>query len=99
MRLGYEIFYTTPGKVSEMRCRVCGSICDVERDVYGPSNFAQAVNKINDLYDVFTCPIANRDWHAKALNLVIAIEEMPSKRVADLMKQDLEDLLKENGIL
>jgi hypothetical protein len=99
MRLGYEIFYTNPGKVIEMRCRVCGNNCDVKRDVYGPSNFVEAVSRTNDLYDIFTCPNANHNWHVIALKLVVAIEETPSKRMADLMKLDLEDLLKENGIL
>ena len=97
MRLNYEIFYVTPRSAEEMRCRVCGAKCNVRRDVYGPENFVHAIGKINDLWDVFTCPHAGKGWHEQALRLSMAIEETPSKRVAALMQQDLEDILKESG--
>jgi hypothetical protein len=98
MHLGFEIFYTTPRQVDEMFCRVCGSLCEVKRDVYEPANFGMAQANISDLYDVFSCPHAGKSWHDKALKLVLAIQETPSKKMADLMLQDLKDLLKENGI-
>jgi hypothetical protein len=98
MRLGYEIFYTDPGKAADMRCRVCGSVCTVKRNVYTPANFEMALNKVSDLYDVFTCPHAGKGWHEQAVRLLLAIEETPSKRLAGLMKLDLKDILEENGI-
>jgi hypothetical protein len=98
MHLHYEIFYTTPDTVETKACRVCGTSCDVKRGVYTASNFKEATNKMADLYDVFTCPHAGKDWHEQALKLAQAIDAMPSKRVAALIKQDLQDLLKENGI-
>ena len=96
MELGMEIFYTTPGQVNEMTCLVCGSNCDVRRDVYGPANFTMAIARISDLYDVFSCPHARQEWHKTALKLVKAINESPGKRVADMMRLDLEDLIREN---
>jgi hypothetical protein len=99
MQLHYEKFFRDPGSTKKMNCRVCGAVCGVEKDVYGPVNFAMAMAKVNDLYDVFTCPHGGKDWHEKALALVVEIERTPSKRIADLMKLDLEDMLKENGII
>ncbi|MBT3187365.1 MAG: hypothetical protein HOG15_12350 [Anaerolineae bacterium] len=96
MRLNYEVFYETPDTVKEKSCQVCGSACDVTRGVYGPSNFIEAKNKMADLYDVFSCPNTDKDWHELALKLLMAIDEMPSKRVAALMRLDLQDLLNEN---
>ncbi len=98
MHLGFEIFYTTPQQVDEMSCRVCGAVCDVKRDVYEPANFLMAQSKISDLYDVFSCPNAGKPWHEKALKLALEIAKTTSKRLADLIQQDLDDLLKENGI-
>jgi len=49
--------------------------------------------KVYSYRDVFSCPHVNEKWHKKALKLVEAIEKTPSKRVADLMKQDLEELI------
>jgi len=98
MLVGYDIFYTKPGSTDEMYCLVCNTMCNVKRNTYGPANFASAVARRYDYYDVFICPHAEEEWHEQALQLVLAIEEMPSKRVAALMRQDLEDLLAENGI-
>lgn len=99
MRLGYERFYVTPGTVEEMRCRVCGSKCHLRRDVHGPHDFISAASTASDLWDVFSCPHGGKVWHEKAVELAVAIDESPSKRLAALMRLDLEDLLRENGIL
>ena len=93
MQLGYEVFYTTPGKVSEMRCRVCGSICEVKRDVYGPSNFIEAISKVNDLYDLFTCPNTHQTWHEKALRLVLATPSKKLRKICTSLRTALNLLL------
>jgi hypothetical protein len=99
MRLGYERFYVTPHTVEEMQCRVCGTKCHVKREVHGPHEFVTAATSVHDVWDVFTCPHRGKAWHDKAVDLAVAIDETPSKRVAALMRMDLEDLLKENGVL
>jgi hypothetical protein len=70
----------------------------VKRDYYGPVDSGMATVKISDLCDVFTCPHAGKDWHEKAWNPLLAIEGTPSNRLATLMRFDLDDLLKENGV-
>ena len=52
-------------------------------------------NKIRD-HDKFVCPHTDEPWHENALQLVIAIDETPSKRLADLMRADLHDILNEH---
>ena len=99
MRLGYERFYVMPQTAEEMSCRVCGSKCLVRREVHGPREFVTVTQKVHDVWDVFTCPHAGKAWHEKAVELAVAIDETPSKRVGALMREDLEDLLRENGVL
>ena len=93
----YDVFYTRPGSSEDMCCAVCGTRCNVRRNVYGPTCYAAAVAKLNIYSDIFTCPHSGKDWHEQALKLTLKIEKTPSKRGAEMMKLDLEDLLRENG--
>jgi len=79
-------------------CQVCGTTCNVQRDQVGPTGWAEAMGKGGLQHDYFYCPHAGKYWHQKALQIVQVVEETPSKRVAALMRQDLVDLLVENGI-
>ena len=47
-------------------------------------------------HDEFVCLHTDEPWHEKALQLAIAIDETPSKRLADLMRADLQDILDEH---
>jgi hypothetical protein len=99
MQKAYDIFYTKPGSSEDINCTVCGTKCSVERNVYGPSSWITAWGKKYSYHDIFTCPHTGKEWHEQALKLILAIEETPSKRVAELMEIDLRDLLKENAII
>ncbi|MCC7449377.1 MAG: hypothetical protein IT324_18305 [Anaerolineae bacterium] len=97
MRLkGYDLFITDPNAESEMYCRVCQTRCAVQRNVYGPTSWGASMAHIARYHDVFECPHAEEDWHIQALKLVDQITNTPSKRLADLMRQDLQDLLNEH---
>jgi hypothetical protein len=98
MMKGYDVFFENPGEVQERSCQVCGSICEVKRDQMGPTGWIEALGKRAHLHDYFSCPHSGQKWHEQALEIVLAMEETPSKRVAALMRQDLIDLLVENGI-
>lgn len=97
-RKGYDIFYTEPGQAAEMTCTVCGTKCTVIRNALGPIGWAAAMSETNILHDRFECPNSDNEWHNKAIELMIEIEKSPSRRLIELMKLDLEDLLKENGV-
>ena len=95
---GYDVFYEEPDKVEEIRCRVCGTECEVDRNVLGPTGVASAIAGHHNYHDQFVCPNAGERWHYKALRLFVAIEEMPSRRVSDLIQQDLDELLEANAV-
>ena len=94
---GYDVHFSEPGLVQEMHCLVCNTKCEVKRKAYGPTGSADPVGKKFKHHDLFVCPYRDEEWHGQALRLVLEIEKMPSKRIVELMKRDLEDLLKENG--
>ena len=91
---GYELFFTTPGEVGEMTCKVCRATCTVQRDRYGPTGFAAAMGGLSRKHDLFECPNKDLSWHEQALRLVIELEKTPSPRIAALMKKDLEEILR-----
>ena len=94
---GYDCFYSEPDSHEEMVCKVCGTTCDVERSVIGPTGWAEGMAGRGHWHDKFQCPHRNSSWHKTALELVMEIEKTPSKRVAELMQQDLDELLDKNG--
>jgi hypothetical protein len=95
---GYDYFIVDPGTKERMQCQVCQTECDIRQNVYGPTSFSTAMARDFRLHDVFICPHTDERWHEQALQLVVEIENTPSKRVAQLMQQDLEDLLQQNNI-
>lgn len=97
MRAGYEVFTPDPGTVDEMHCRVCNSRCIVERNRFGSTGFAMGMARKKRHHDFFYCPHAEEEWHMKALELFQAIEKMPSRRVAELMRKDLDEVLEEGN--
>jgi hypothetical protein len=96
---GYDVFYTEPDTVDEMYCKVCSTLCDVERSVIGPTGFAESLAMRGHWHDRFVCPHAGKSWHEKALQLAIEIDQTYSKRLAALIRLDLEVILRENGCL
>jgi hypothetical protein len=96
MLKGYDLFVTAPGSVDETYCRVCGTKCRVERNTYGPTGWIAAMARHSCYHDKFICPHGDKEWHEQALKLVQAIEETPSKRTAELIKLDLEEILSNN---
>lgn len=93
---GYDVFYTEPDEVKTMHCKVCGTLCNVERSVHGPTGWIEGMAGRGHWHDKFECPHSGNPWHEQAIKLFMKIEETPSKRLAELMRLDLEDLLKEN---
>jgi hypothetical protein len=91
---GYDLFFTAPGEVGEMACKVCRTTCTVHRDRYGPTGFVAAMGGLNRKHDLFECPNKELRWHEQALRLVIELEKTPSRRLAALMKKDLEEILR-----
>ncbi len=93
---GYDFFISEANCGEDCHCRMCGTKCRATRNIFGPTGFISAMAKRFTYHDEFVCPHTDEAWHEQGLQLVIAIHETPSKRLAELMKADLEDLLRDN---
>ena len=99
---GYGLFTTEPNAHQSLKCNICGAECLVERKLPVPLGFVAGMAGLDKkppdkFYDKFSCPDLKKKWHKQAVKLVKEIEKTPSKRLAQLMQQDLEDLLHENN--
>ncbi|NLX10533.1 MAG: hypothetical protein GXY36_12830 [Chloroflexi bacterium] len=94
--LGVNWFQFKPGTVDQMRCPVCGAECTVERSVERKPSATTYM--IAGIHDEFTCPRHGEDWHWDAQQYVIEIRRTKSKRVRELIFQDLLDFLASKGI-
>jgi hypothetical protein len=65
--LGLDSFITDLGVAEEKTCRVCGTICEAERSVYGPISFAGWAETQHRYHDRFVCPNAHKSWHQQTL--------------------------------
>lgn len=77
-------------------CGLCGSQCDVERGVWIKRTFYIGPN--TGVKDVFTCPHRDRAWHKKVESLLREMEPLVSPRLRELIKLDIVDVLRANGI-
>lgn len=93
--LGYDYFTSAPGEVESMLCRVCAEKMQVRRNVNGPTGFAEAIAGSKHLHDAFACPNSGHDWHDQAIELMEAIDETPSRTIADLIKAELKQVVRE----
>ena len=98
---GYDVFLVIADDngrhLQGLDCKVCGSECDVQRDVTGPMSWGGAMAGIHKKHDVFTCPHSYDAWHIQALRLIKAVEETPSPTLAEIMRKDLEAVV-EKGL-
>ena len=94
MLKGYDCFFTMPGSVDTRICKVCESVCDIQREVLGYTGYAAAMSKKKTLHDQFVCPYEKEKWHKQALELVKEIEKCPSPSLVKIMKKDLKDMIK-----
>ncbi|PKO05726.1 MAG: hypothetical protein CVU41_10735 [Chloroflexi bacterium HGW-Chloroflexi-3] len=56
-------------------------------------NWTSAVVGNESLYDKFQCPHAGQTWHQEAAELQQKVEETTSKRVRELYRLDLDEIL------
>ncbi len=93
MMKGYDMFVTAPGKVAVMTWRVCGQICEAERNVCDSPGFAMA--GVQKPQDVFRCPHAGLWWHRKALALYREVQQIASPTLRQVVLYDLADVLED----
>ena len=86
--------FPNPGKFKVLKCGVCGTNMDVQRDVYGPTSFGAAMGKTGRDHDAFHCPYSDDDWHQQAKTLHRAARETPSRILSDLFYREALTLCK-----
>ena len=86
---GYDVFFEKPNTVERLKCKVCDSVCNVNRNAYGPTGHLSAMSGNLVLHDHFYCPNIGKQWHDSALDLVQEIDRTQSNRVKKLITKDL----------
>ena len=95
---GLDYFLTSPGEKKVVRCRVCGTECNVRRNVNEPTGWMAGIAGRRKRHDRFDCPHAGQPWHERALKLRQAIDDCPSESVRKLMLDDLGFMLQERAL-
>lgn len=90
---GYGAYSVDPDSVSEKKCGVCGTICDVRRGVHGATSFGEAMSHKGHLHDAFRCPHIRELWHKQAVKIMQEIEKCPSPSIRKIMNDDLSTIL------
>ena len=90
---GYDIFQFDPGFAEEMKCRVCGATCDVQRNIEEPTSFGGAMLQTKHLCDFFACPHREEPLHNKGLALMQEMERTYSPSLKKIMQGDLDTIV------
>ena len=65
--VGYESFTTEPDTVDQMHCKVCGTLCNVDRSLHGPTGFAESLARRGHWLDRFVRPHTGKSWHYEVM--------------------------------
>ncbi len=96
---GTQYLHTKPGEKAELKCPVCGTKCEVKRNCYGPTCYAEAISKRGHLHDRFTCSHGRTLWHQHARELIDQKRDCASRRLRELIELDLVETLATRTIL
>lgn len=99
LHAAWDFFTSEPGLHARLHCRVCGEPMAVSRDVIGPTGWthAMAINAgraKGRLHDSFRCERAGEAWHRQALALRREAEGTSSKRLADLLTAEADEVVR-----
>ena len=89
---GYR--WAEPGTRAEASCPICRARCEIQRNVFGPTNRASAIAGRKRLHDQIICPNAGLGWHNQAAELHREAATTPSPTLAAILRSDLETLVR-----
>lgn len=92
--VGWDYFSPDPDTKTEMHCRVCNAKMDVQRGVNGPTSSIGAMAGFKHLHDSFFCPFSKENWHQQVLALKSRIGKEISKKLIDILTEEMEEILK-----
>jgi hypothetical protein len=90
---GIDLFCERPGTANVIRCRVCGQICTVTRDCFGPTNVWMSMGGAGVLHDRFECPDVEAPAHVRAARLLREAEGTASERLRGMLLEEMEEVL------
>lgn len=90
---GEDSFSTDPDTVNEIKCRVCGEICDVKRGVIGATSWIEAMCQKSHLHDSFTCPHYKEDWHRQIRSLRKEKRVTSSSAIKKILEEEITLIL------
>lgn len=89
-----DIFTPDPGEVEgPVNCGVCGTEMECKRNCHGPRGWAMAMSGSKSYYDCFSCPHRGELWHKQVVKLRSAVRDTPSRKLADLFLEEVNEIL------
>jgi len=86
---GWDVFNFSCAERDEVYCKVCHEKMRVTRNTYGKMSMFGSPRT----HDLFTCKDSDEKWHKQVLALRLEIEKTPSKRISDLLYQDVAEIM------
>jgi hypothetical protein len=77
MESGYGCWFFPPQAVRQFTCTVCGSVCEVFRNVDGPTSWAEAMARRHHVHDRSVCPRVDEPCHQDAIGFLKWIQGLP----------------------
>ena len=87
------ILFLNPGFQKTAKCGVCKKQMKVKRNMLGPTGYQQAVAGHKHLHDRFECPDYDKKWHEKLGDLIQEMEGTESKRIKQMIKEEISEIL------
>jgi hypothetical protein len=97
---GWDSFMPDADTVDHVACKVCGSKCDVKRNVSGPRSFVEAMGqkagqemRKDNPHDHFFCPNAGFPWHDQALAILMEALHTSSAVLTKMLQDEAKQLV------
>lgn len=90
---GWDHFSPAPNTTDVMHCKVCEARMEVKRGIDGPTSSIEAMGQHKHLHDSFSCKYSGEDWHLQVLALKMRLEKEISKKIADLLTEEINEIL------
>src|SRR5437870_4920538 len=96
---GWDFFTAAPGSREQLRCRVCGEVMAVARNVLGPTGWAHAMAMAAGVmggsrHDEFSGAFGGAAWHRQALALKQEANRTPSRELEKLLLEEAEGVVR-----
>jgi hypothetical protein len=94
---GWDSFMLDADTVDHVTCKICGTKCDVKRNVSGPRTMAESmagkdVRKDNP-HDHFFCPHSGYPWHNQALAILLQARINPSAAITKILEEEAKQIV------